>query len=121
MLLGANLDANNIKEGIDVFFECNVLANPKVLELIWFFEDEILLSNVSAGIIVSNQTLVLQKVKRQNIGRYRCSASNSQGNSTSEGIYLKIKCKCLFLFFFNFWSRSNLRKKKRNKVYPLCI
>lgn len=33
--LGSNLNASFIKEGMDVYLECNVQANPKVEKVIW--------------------------------------------------------------------------------------
>ena len=33
--LGSNLNASFIKEGMDVYLECNVQANPKVDKVIW--------------------------------------------------------------------------------------
>ncbi|GIY69680.1 uncharacterized protein CEXT_431681 [Caerostris extrusa] len=38
LFLGANIQADAIKEGSDVFFECNVRANPWVSEVKWRFE-----------------------------------------------------------------------------------
>lgn len=93
--LGASLDATNIKEESDVYLECKIHANPWVFDVTWLFEDEILLSHVEAGIIVSNQSLVLQKIKRQNNGRYKCKATNKVGSSISNEVYLQIKCTWL--------------------------
>ena len=35
--LGKTLNASNIKEGDDVYFECNVRANPKPYKISWRF------------------------------------------------------------------------------------
>ena len=43
------------------------------------------------GIIQSNQTLVLQRVSRNQSGIYQCEASNAQGNTISNKINLVIK------------------------------
>ena len=32
---GKSLDPDNIKEGNDVYFECDVKANPKVYKIVW--------------------------------------------------------------------------------------
>ena len=33
--LGSQLDSNDIREGMDVFFECEVDANPKIKNVLW--------------------------------------------------------------------------------------
>ncbi|GFQ91867.1 nephrin, partial [Trichonephila clavata] len=65
--LGSKLRHSNILEGNDVYFECNIRANPwyqKPLEV----RRRELVTNISAGVIVSNQSLVLQKVHRSTEG-----------------------------------------------------
>jgi len=36
--IGSTLNPKNIKEGSDVYFECNVRANPRSYKLTWFHE-----------------------------------------------------------------------------------
>jgi hypothetical protein len=33
--LGSNLNGSSIREGMDVYFECIILANPWVYKVIW--------------------------------------------------------------------------------------
>ena len=94
--LGANIDKDEIREGTDVYFECIVGANPWVSEINCMFEGSPLFSDPSQGIIISNQSLVLQKVRRQSRGQYWCSAFNSQGQGDSEEFFLKVLCKLSF-------------------------
>ncbi|XP_076373797.1 neural cell adhesion molecule 2-like isoform X2 [Tachypleus tridentatus] len=89
--LGTNLKVSNIQEGKDVYFECSVRANPWIHELSWQFEEKDLSTNTSAGVIISNQSLVLQKVKKGFRGKFTCSGSNSQGIGISNEIFLKVK------------------------------
>ncbi|XP_017783993.1 PREDICTED: hemicentin-1-like [Nicrophorus vespilloides] len=91
LTLGHGLDADDIKEGADVYFECHLVANPWVLRVWWLRDGQRLLSNATSGIIVSNQTLVLQGVSRSSSGRYCCEASNTEGSSRSPPFHLKVK------------------------------
>lgn len=34
--MGSSLNPEDIKEGDDVYFECNIRANPKAYKLSWF-------------------------------------------------------------------------------------
>ncbi|KAF8764963.1 Nephrin like protein [Argiope bruennichi] len=89
--LGANIKYSTIKEGNDVYMECTIRANPQIAELTWLFENRQFFSNASAGVIISNQSLVLQKVKKEHRGRYRCIASNSEGEGESDDLFLEVR------------------------------
>lgn len=89
--LGHGLDAADIKEGADVYFECHLIANPWVHRVWWLRDGERLLSNATSGVIVSNQTLVLQSVSRGSSGRYCCEATNKEGSTKSPSFHLKVK------------------------------
>ncbi|KAE8752474.1 hypothetical protein FOCC_FOCC000596 [Frankliniella occidentalis] len=88
--MGASLNPNDIKEGDDVYFECNIRANPKAYRLAWFHAGRELQHNVSAGVILSDQSLVLQGVSRQSAGDYACMAANSEGKGTSNPVPLNV-------------------------------
>ncbi|KAF8777075.1 Kin of IRRE-like protein 2 like protein [Argiope bruennichi] len=98
LALGASIQHTAIKEGSDVYFDCNIRANPWVHDVSWRFEDNILFSNLSAGIIVSNQSLVLQRVKKEHRGRYQCVATNTGKDKSSEKVQLYFNP--LFLIHF---------------------
>ncbi|XP_069944398.1 protein turtle homolog A isoform X2 [Cherax quadricarinatus] len=88
---GLNLDMEDIKEGDDVYFECGIQANPRVYKVQWFHNGQELSHNVSAGIIKSNQSLVLQGVSRDSSGEYTCSAANLEGSGDSNAVQLSVK------------------------------
>ncbi|XP_047494024.1 nephrin-like [Penaeus chinensis] len=88
---GKNLVMSDIKEGDDVYFECDIEANPKVDRVRWFHEGVEVHHNVTAGIIQSNQSIALQGVTRSSSGHYSCSAANRHGSSSSAKLMLKVK------------------------------
>lgn len=58
---------------------------------------------MSARIIRSNQSLVLQKVTRQSAGKYVCSAVNSEGETLSNELSFRVQCEyCVCIFCPNF-------------------
>ncbi|XP_037799658.1 nephrin-like, partial [Penaeus monodon] len=88
---GSSLDATNIKEGDDVYFECAIEANPRVSLVSWRHNNQVLAHNVSAGVIISNQSLVLQRVVRAWAGLYSCHAHNLVGDGNSNTLRLDVK------------------------------
>ncbi|XP_076310293.1 protein turtle-like [Tachypleus tridentatus] len=89
--LGSKLRHSHIQEGYDVYFECNVRAYPSATDISWHFEGRELQTNTSAGVIISNQSLVLQKVERSSRGRYTCLATNSEGQGESNSVFLRVQ------------------------------
>ncbi|CAL4183029.1 unnamed protein product, partial [Meganyctiphanes norvegica] len=53
--------------------------------------NELLVHDVSQGIIISNQSLVLQAVDREQAGRYSCHAHNTVGDGNSNILRLDVK------------------------------
>ncbi|KAM7345261.1 sidestep V [Cochliomyia hominivorax] len=87
--LGAPLDPNNLLKGSDVYLDCEVKANPGITKVEWYHNDKQLHS--SRGIIISNQTLVLQGISKSSHGQYFCRATNIQGSVSSNEVYLDVK------------------------------
>ncbi|XP_012545535.1 neural cell adhesion molecule 2 isoform X2 [Bombyx mori] len=91
MALGSTLNPNDIKEGDDVYFECNIKANPKEHRITWYHNDEPVLQNISSGVFISTKSLVLQRVTKVDGGLYTCRAANQMGESHSRAVYLRVQ------------------------------
>jgi hypothetical protein len=90
--LGSNINAHNILESSDVYIECHIQSNPPVYEVTWFFEGEPIFND--KGLIIANQTLVLQKISRTRRGHYQCMARNEIGVNKSNPLFLRVQCEC---------------------------
>ncbi|KYQ58913.1 Hemicentin-1 [Trachymyrmex zeteki] len=90
--MGETLNPDDIKEGDDVYFECIVRANPKVYKLAWFKDGKELKNNSTAGVVLSDHSLVLQGLTRYSAGAYTCLAANSEGKTASNPVSLQIMC-----------------------------
>nr|XP_031831154.1 hemicentin-1-like isoform X2 [Nomia melanderi] len=88
--MGETLNPDDIKEGDDVYFDCSVRANPKVYKLAWFKDGKELKNNATAGIVLSDYSLVLQGITRYSAGDYTCLAANSEGRTESNPVKLQI-------------------------------
>ncbi|KAG9511141.1 Nephrin, partial [Fragariocoptes setiger] len=88
--LGAKISSDAAREGNDIYFECDVSANPSIRELTWTHDGRTLASDPSHGLILTNYSLVLQKVKLSHRGHYQCLASNTEGITESNRIILRV-------------------------------
>lgn len=96
---GASLRPHEINEGDDVYFECEVKANPAAFRLGWFKNGKELHQNATAGIYLpSGKSLVLQRVTRTSAGEYSCNAVNVEGSAISRPVTLEVMCKLLINF-----------------------
>ncbi|XP_064103474.1 nephrin-like, partial [Macrobrachium nipponense] len=89
--LGKQLEAENIKEEDEVSFECHIKSNPKFHRIEWHHNGQDIPQNVSAGVVVSGQSLVLRSVARSHSGSYACAATNAQGRTVSNTLFLTVK------------------------------
>ncbi|XP_034239040.1 synaptogenesis protein syg-2-like [Thrips palmi] len=90
--LGAKLNASNIKAGDDVYLECAVDARPAASAVTWAHNGEAVQSSLSAGVVVTERTLVLRRVSKLAAGDYACHASNAVGRAHSPALTLVVMC-----------------------------
>ncbi|RZF47471.1 hypothetical protein LSTR_LSTR007398, partial [Laodelphax striatellus] len=90
LTLGTSLNPDNIREGSDVYFDCKVKAEPGVYKVEWRHNGKALNHNVAQGVIISNQSLVLQQVSRTSAGNYTCVGFNTEGDGESNAFYLNV-------------------------------
>jgi len=89
--MAGSLQMDNIKEGDDVYLECNIRAFPWITNIIWRYNGQQIHQNVTEGIIIHNHTLVIQNVQRHWAGIYTCVASNDEGDGESNAIALHVR------------------------------
>lgn len=75
-----------------------------------FAQEEELHYNVTAGIVLSDHSLVLQSITRESAGRYICMAFNVEGRASSNVVNLEVMCK--YVFYFCGTPLSHEMKKK---------
>ena len=91
--LGSSINAKSIIESSDVYIECHIKSNPSAYEVTWLFEGEPIFSDRSKGVIIANQTLVLQRINRTSRGHYQCLARNEIALSKSNPLFLRVQCE----------------------------
>ncbi|CAL4082518.1 unnamed protein product, partial [Meganyctiphanes norvegica] len=89
--LGRPFVPKQLKEGDDVYFDCEVQANPPATQVTWYHEGMAVVQNLSVGVVLSGDSLVLQKVDRRRAGSYHCAATNTIATQTSEIVDLRIR------------------------------
>ncbi|CAK1578768.1 unnamed protein product [Parnassius mnemosyne] len=96
MHFSTKINPNDIEEGDDVYFGCEVDANPPAYKVVWEHNDVLLQNNLSNGVILKGYTnLALRNVSRHQAGKYTCTASNVEGDRKSPPLHLQIVYKPL--------------------------
>ncbi|XP_039282228.1 nephrin [Nilaparvata lugens] len=84
-------NSSRIREGMDVYLECRIQANPPVDKILWTYNGDKLNFNSSNWETKENQTLILKSVSRKLSGVYTCLTSNAEGESASDPFVLDVK------------------------------
>lgn len=80
-----------------------------------FIQEEELHYNVTAGIVLSDHSLVLQSITRESAGRYSCTAVNVEGRATSNVVDLEVMCE----YILSCCVLGKKEKKKEGRKYLL--
>ena len=88
LMLGSSMAGESGREGDDVCLGCGVEDNPRPEQVTWFRGGSEVMEDVDRGMVLSNLTLVLQRVK------YMCSTANIEGSVRSNVLQLVIQCEC---------------------------
>ena len=89
---GTNIRAEEVREGQDVYLQCQAAANPPVSRLSWALNGFPVVagrqqgsSSSSSNVLLSGSSLVLQGVGREMSGNYTCTLSNPVGDAVRCG------------------------------------
>ena len=74
---------------------CDATGNP-VPTISWTKDGSPLSNNSRISLSADNKQLTITNVSRTDSGEYRCVASNSVGNETSNAGKLDVQCKWFF-------------------------
>ncbi|KAH7639103.1 nephrin-like [Dermatophagoides farinae] len=116
LIMGSDSQSQDIVEGSNVYFECDIKANPYVTTFGWKLNGQILdMLNISTwtttktttsssnsmkkasstiiidGVEMRNTSLLVTNVNHEHYGHYQCFASNRIGSSQSESVFLNVK------------------------------
>ena len=69
------------------------LLQENKMSIYCFLQNSRVTQNLTAGILVSNTALVLQKVQKEMSGSLTCTASNIEGDTVSNPQILRVKCE----------------------------
>lgn len=111
--IAVNPSSETKAEGDNLTLTCNVTGNP-VPTISWTRHGSPLDRNHNSRISFSadKKHLTITNVHRTDSGEYRCAASNSLGNDTSNTSSVDIQCKYNVLLFQQNWSKTDIEVDK---------
>jgi len=89
--LGDPLQLDDIEEGHDVYFTCQVDSNPQPKLINWMYNGHLLHLMDNSRLLASENILAIQGVQTEDNGDYSCSANNFLGQDKSPNIHLDVK------------------------------
>ena len=89
--------------------------------LIVIFQNVSIVQDLNKGILISDRSLVLQKVKRTQAGNYTCIASNLEGDAASNPLNVQIMCKLHLWFSTHLDFQPNFQMHQYAIMKMLCL
>lgn len=68
---------------------------------------------MTAGIVLSDHSLVLQSITRESAGRYSCTAVNVEGRASSNVVDLEVMCEYIIVVLGK--KKKNEKEKKKEE------
>ncbi|CAG0892358.1 unnamed protein product [Darwinula stevensoni] len=84
LALGSSIRSAHISEGMDVYLECSIRANPPPSRVNW------LRNGVPLSPEATDRSLLLKRIQWDQGGKYTCEARNSQGVGSSNVLHLSV-------------------------------
>ena len=84
------------KEGKNVTLSCDASGNPMPTTFSWTVNGSALTEGGRISLSQGDKQLTITNVTRGDSGQYRCVATNSVGNVTSNAATLNVQCKNSF-------------------------
>ena len=83
-----------VVEGADLLLTCNATGKPTP-SILWTIDGSLINASGDPRISITEQNtkLSITNVSRVDDGQYRCVASNSLGNATSNSATVDVQCK----------------------------
>ena len=98
-----------VEEGRNVTKECSVTAGTPPLNYFW--------KNVKTGQVTTEKRLTIINIRRNQSGKYRCTASNTCGNESTR-MFIDVHCKKLYNVFIR---HSNVCYAVLISVLDICV
>ncbi|KAH9643627.1 hypothetical protein HF086_000101 [Spodoptera exigua] len=119
--LGANLDASKVVEGSDVYLDCRVRANPWHNHV--YFTHNGVVVKPGLGVLLANQSLVLQRVSRKAAVVPTCKSTQPIVVRAARGEIIEIDCDLdanpKESMSYHWWFNSSAHSKHELTTSPM--
>ncbi|XP_011160086.1 hemicentin-2 isoform X1 [Solenopsis invicta] len=82
---------DTLREGDDLKLICDVQSNPPPARVTWYHNNQRLVHDVNAGILLASNSLTLRVLALAHVGDYSCVATNAVGETHSSPLFIHMK------------------------------